>query len=67
MTIDWPHPHQPTEVWHRFRSWKNGPTPNQLERARQQILASKEICNTGHRYSKDICQGCASERFGEVY
>ena len=70
-------PHEPTEVWHRFRSWKKGPTPIQLERARQQVLASKkyffrckfchEICNTGHRYSKDICHCCASERFGVVY
>ena len=77
MTIDWPHPHQPAKVWHRFRNWKDGPTPNQLERARQQILASKkyffrckvcqEICDAGHRHSKDICQGCASERFGAVY
>ena len=77
MTTDWPHPHEPAEVWHRFRSWKKGPTPIQRERARQQVLASKkyffrckfchEICNTGHRYSKDICHCCASERFGVVY
>lgn len=45
-----------------------------LEPLRQQVLASRkyffrckfcqEICNTGHRYSKDICQGCATRPAG---
>lgn len=77
MTLDWPHPYEPAEVWHRFRSWKHGPTPEQLKRAHQQVLATKkyffrcslclELCNIGHRCEKNICQGCASDHFGVVY
>jgi len=77
MVVDWPHPHKPVEVWHRFRSWKHGPTPTQLTRARQQVLISRkyffrckfcqETKNTGHRHQVDVCQGCASQHFGVVY
>jgi len=77
MLVDWPHPSEPVAVWHRFRSWKHGPTAAQLERARQQVLISKkyffrcrlclELTNTGHRYGKDVCSGCATQHFGVVY
>ena len=77
MVVDWPHPHEPVEVWHHFRSWKHGPTPTQLTRARQQVLITRkyffrcrlclELTNTGHRYEKDICSGCATQHFGVVY
>jgi len=75
--VEWPTPYTPVTVWHRFRSWKRGPTAEQLERALEQALTTKkyffvcrlcrETVNTGQRYQKDVCQGCATEHFGVVY
>ena len=77
VVLDWPHPCEPVEVWHRFRSWKHGPTTAQLARARQQVLTAKKyffrcrLCqklkNTGHRHGQDVCQDCATENFGVIY
>ncbi|MBS2034651.1 hypothetical protein JST97_06680 [bacterium] len=76
-TTQWPHPHEPVLVWRRARSWKHGPTPEQLERARQRLLTTRkyffrckfcqELADSGWSYESDVCYGCATVHFGVLY
>lgn len=75
--VEWRSPHTPQVRWRRFRRWTREPDAERLARARAAALATprffrrcgtcQSLCNAGHLFSADLCQGCASQHHGVVF